>query len=282
MVYGENDVATISAELLKSLQRKLGVGRTRIYQLIQEQANEQVLSRDLAAISLAMQSGINVHRFATSSQLAEIRHARRGGGSPSGPLASVAQPVPTPTRRIATTRTRKKTGDKRTVLVVYGRNERARKALFDMLRAIGLSPMEFSTLVAKTKKGSPHISDALDAAFVAAQAVVVLFTPDDEAMLKKEFQKHDDPPTERRLTGQPRPNVLFEAGMAFGRIPDKTIVVHVGKIRPFSDVLGRHYIKLTSDEKPKRELARRLKTAGCAVETEGDDWLDDGGAFDVR
>ncbi len=104
--------------------------------------------------------------------------------------------------------------------------------------------MEWSTIIAKTKQGSPHISDALDAAFASADAVVVLLTPDDEAMLKKELQKRDDPAFEKRPTGQPRPNVLFEAGMAFGRHPDRTIIVHVGKIRPFSDVLGRHYIKL--------------------------------------
>jgi len=34
--------------------------------------------------------------------------------------------------------------------------------------------------------------------------------------------------------------VLFEAGLAMGRHPRKTVFVQVGKVKPFSDVGGRH------------------------------------------
>jgi len=64
-------------------------------------------------------------------------------------------------------------------------------------------------------------------------AVVVLFSPDDEAKLRAEFLKATDGPDERTLTGQPRPNVLFEAGMAFGSKPDNTVSVQLGEMRPF-------------------------------------------------
>src|SRR5437660_4599630 len=45
------------------------------------------------------------------------------------------------------------------------------------------------------------------------QAVVVLFSPDDEAKLRAEFITRSDGPGEKKLRGQPRPNVLFEAGL---------------------------------------------------------------------
>jgi len=38
-----------------------------------------------------------------------------------------------------------------------------------------------------------------------------VFTPDDEARLKQQFVRPSDPPLEKELTGQSRPNVLFEA-----------------------------------------------------------------------
>jgi len=52
----------------------------------------------------------------------------------------------------------------------------------------------------------------LDAAFGAAQAVVVLQTPDDVAYLHESLTYVGDPECTAQL--QPRPNVLFEAGMA--------------------------------------------------------------------
>src|SRR5215468_9339290 len=67
----------------------------------------------------------------------------------------------------------------RKVFVVHGRNRKARTAMFTFLRAIGLAPIEWSEAVKLTGEASPYIGNVLDAAFNAAQAVVVLLTPDD-------------------------------------------------------------------------------------------------------
>ena len=124
--------------------------------------------------------------------------------------------------------------DARDVFVVHGRNEKVRRALFDFLRSIDLHPLEWDELVKQTGKGSPYVGEILDAAFSGAQAVVVLFTPDDEVRLKKQFQANNDLTHETELTGQARPNVLFEAGMALARNQSRTILVELGTLRPFS------------------------------------------------
>src|SRR6185436_14515410 len=69
------------------------------------------------------------------------------------------------------------------------------------------------------------------------------------------------------------PNVLFEAGMSFGKYPNRTILVNVGSTRPFSDVVGRNLIYISNDVKKRQGLADRLRTAGCDVKTENrTDW----------
>lgn len=82
--------------------------------------------------------------------------------------------------------------------------------------------------MAATGKGSPYIGEILDEAFSKAQAVVVLMTPDDEGYLRQVFRSPGDPPHETKLTPQARLNVLFEAGMAMGRSPERTILVELG------------------------------------------------------
>ena len=74
------------------------------------------------------------------------------------------------------------------------------------------------------------------------------------------------------LTRQARPNVLFEAGMAFGRNPDSTILVQVGKVKPFSDVGGRHVLHLNYSYDARNEFVIKLRNAGCRVNTTGSDW----------
>ena len=162
--------------------------------------------------------------------------------------------------------------DAREVFVVHGRNLAVRDALFTFLRSMRLDPLEWSEAVQATGKTLPYTGEILDAAFSRAHAVVVLFTPDDEARLREPFRNASDPPHEVDLTGQARPNVLFEAGMAMGRSEDRTVLVELGTLRPFTDIGGRHTIRLDNTTQRRQELAQRLEAAGCPVNREGTDW----------
>lgn|GEM_PF-2463990 len=164
--------------------------------------------------------------------------------------------------------------DSRTIFVIHGRDERARKGLFDFLRSINLDPLEFSEAIRRTGKGSPYIGEVLDVAFSSAQAVVVLQTPDDVAYLHDSLTYPGDPETTAQR--QPRPNVIFEAGMAMGRDEDRVIIVEFGKVKTFSDIHGRHVIHLDNSIKSRQELATRLSTAGCDVKLTGTDWHETG------
>jgi predicted nucleotide-binding protein len=174
--------------------------------------------------------------------------------------------------RPATSQAETPQGDRRTVFVVHGRNKTARKSLFDFLRAVGLNPLEWSQAVRLTGDATPYVGEILDAAFAEAQAVVVLMTPDDEAALREPYRGQDEPPYEMQLTPQARPNVLFEAGMAMGRKPKRTVLVEVGRLRPFSDVGGRLVVRLDNSVERRHDLVQRLEAAGCEVNTTGRDW----------
>ncbi|HEV3316335.1 MAG TPA: nucleotide-binding protein [Candidatus Angelobacter sp.] len=157
-----------------------------------------------------------------------------------------------------------KPGNQR-VFVVYGRNERLRVALFTLLRALQLEPLEWTAVVEATGSPNPYMNEILKTGFRIAQAAIVLFTPDDEARLKKEFQKSDDPPYESDLYPQPRLNVVYEAGMAMALFPNQTIFVQVGDSRPFSDIAGIHYLRMDNSIAKRRDFASRLKRAGCST-----------------
>jgi len=162
--------------------------------------------------------------------------------------------------------------DARAVFVVHGRDTAARRAMCEFLRTIGLRVIERSEAVAATGKASPYIGEVLDCAFGMAQAVVVLVSGDDEARLREELLSTDDPDYEGKLTPQARPNVLFEAGMAFASHPNRTVIVELGELRPFSDIAGHHVLSFKGSSEDRHRLAQWLARAGCQVNCEGTDW----------
>lgn len=268
-------MARINRDLLDRLATRLGLSDSQVYRLIDAKVRTTHLPRHLAAIALAAERGINISKFASADDLAVMRQT-----------AVSAVPAPVVVRSGETGRSprgvrrRRSSGPRRserrrgnTVFVVHGRDTIARDAMFSFLRTIGLRPLEWSQAIRLVRQGSPYVGEILEAAFREAAAVVVLLTPDDEARLRSAFAKATDPAFERQLTGQARPNVLFEAGMAFGKDPNSTVLVQIGEVRPFSDVGGRHVVHLSNQAASRQELVTKLANAGCNVDTSGTDWL---------
>lgn len=268
-------MARINKQLLEKLQKKLGVGPSRIYALIDEKVRNAHLPRPLAAIAVAAEHGINISKYASPEDLSAIRQfAINAAPAPvvlqsPAPISKSVSRHTAKTKRVSGAVKRRGT----TVFVVHGRDLSARDAVFALLRSLGLRPLEWTQALKLTKKGSPYVGEVLDAAFSEAAAIIVLLTPDDEARLNTKFITSRDPQHERLLTGQARPNVLFEAGMAFGKNPNSTVLVQLGDTRPFSDVGGRHVLRLSNSPDSRQEFATKLANAGCNVDTTGSDWL---------
>jgi hypothetical protein len=160
------------------------------------------------------------------------------------------------------------TPDERVVAVAYGRDDEAREAMFAFLRALGLNPLEWEAAIAETGSAMPYSGDAVERAFARAQAVICLFTPDDEVLLHPELG--DAPAPEM----QPRPNVLLETGMALATHPAQTVIVELGQVREITNLSGRNTIRIGTDPTAAlNALASRLQNAGCAVSRTGGDWL---------
>lgn len=266
-------MAKINPKLLDAIMEKTGLSRAQAYARIQQAASAEYLPRDLAAIKVGAEVGVTINRFATTVELAQLRQAGSPVTPPNGP--STATAATTGPRGRSGAKNSKKTGKKgpNQVFVVHGRDSAAKEAMFAFLRSLGVKPIEWNSAISMSKKASPYIGQILDAGFSNARAVVVLLTPDDLARLRPELLSDADAAFERRETGQARPNVLFEAGRAFSSHPDRTVMVQLGKVRPFSDIAGRHVVQMTDDAAKRQELATKLENAGCDVDRSGTDWL---------
>ena len=268
-------MARIDPELFDRLQKKLGLGSVALYRRIQSTANKYMLERPEAALALAADLNLNISKYTTREQRQLIAGARHGGKALANIEPSNAAST-TPRARVAKKASRPKKAKSNAVFVVLGRNTKINRALFQFLRALGLSPIEWEQARTKTGKANPYIGEILKVGFEMASAVVVLLTPDDEVKLKLEFLTKDDDQFEGVWMGQARPNVLFEAGYAMGKYPEHTVLVQVGKMRPFSDISGRHVVRMTGAATARHALMGRLKSAGLEVNSEGTDWLSEG------
>lgn len=147
--------------------------------------------------------------------------------------------------------------------------------MFEFLRALGLHPLEWDHAIDEANEGNPYVGRVLDVVMEKAEAIVVLFSPDDLVELKPHFVKSGERSTEGKQQGQARPNVLFEAGLALGAYPDKTVMVSVGKVKDFSDIGGRHMVRLNDSTQSRNSFASRLAKK-CQVNRIGNDWMNAG------
>lgn len=278
-------------QLRADLQKRLNLSSRQLDRRIAQRENDRLLPRRLAMLSLARDANMALRKYASENELGALRGQDR---LDTDPPAVVAPAPPRTTRRIesagkATSARRralpakpKPAGARDKVFVVHGRDTAIRNAMFSFLRSVRLDPMEWGKALNATGKAQPSIPETVDAAFREVSAVVVLLTPDDLVVLKPRLQKAGDLEYEKRPTGQARPNVLFEAGLAFGRHPEATVLVMVGAVKPFTDVSGLHITRLDNTPESRSEFVDKLRRAGCDVDTDGRaDWYSEGN-FEIK
>lgn len=165
----------------------------------------------------------------------------------------------------------------RNVFIVHGRDSDNKEALCQLLRKMDVRPISW-TQASETAK-SQNTLDIVEAGMQMAQAVVVLFTPDDLAMLNQKFHAPSDGSDERQPTGQARPNVILEAGMAYAKAPDRTIFARVGNLRGISDIAGLNWINLDQSYDSRHRLRASLRKARVELDQDSDITAPDAGLF---
>jgi hypothetical protein len=78
---------------------------------------------------------------------------------------------------------------------------------------------------------------------------------------------------DRRLRGQPRQNVILEAGLAMGVDRRRVILVELGEIRRASDFEGLNVVRLTNAPATRNALRSRLQGAECEIDESAADWM---------
>jgi predicted nucleotide-binding protein len=163
--------------------------------------------------------------------------------------------------------------DPSSVFIIHGRHP-LRGELAHFIRSVGLNVIEMSDAKKETGMGTPYVGEIVDYALSRAQAVIALFTGDDLAQLRPELKGATEP--DEAPTPQPRPNVIYEAGIAHGKAPERLIIVEVGNLRGLSDLHGRHVIRLKNTTECRQDLLDQLEVCGCSVKRSGRDWLSAG------
>lgn len=163
--------------------------------------------------------------------------------------------------------------DPKKVFIVHGRNIAARNAIEQFVRVLGLEPLDFDR-VSSDLGGTPFIGDIVRDGLERAHGIIALFTPDEFSALRSDFRRVTDGGDEVQRW-QARPNVIFEAGMAYGLAPRRTVLVTLGtEVSLFSDVGGIHIVRLDNSIECRKLLRQKLIGVGCELDLVADSWTD--------
>lgn len=162
--------------------------------------------------------------------------------------------------------------DPKKVFIIHGRNTKARKAVEQFVRALGLVPIDFEQLAADS--GAAFVGEIVRTGLAQAQGIIALFTADEISHLRPDYHEPHDG-QEDKMRWQSRPNVIFEAGMAYGSAPERTILAVLGgQTKLFSDVKGLHLTYLSNSHDSRKRLRQKLIGAKCEVDLRSDAYDD--------
>jgi predicted nucleotide-binding protein len=162
------------------------------------------------------------------------------------------------------------TSDKKKVFIIHGRNKAARVAVEHFLNSLDLKPLDFDQLAADM--GTEFVGNIVLEGLKRAHGIVVLFTPDEFAALHPLLHEKPEHDPSR---WQSRPNVIFEAGIAFGIARGRSVLATMGSnVSLFSDVKGLHIARLDNTEDSRKKFRQKLIGTGCDVDQRADSYTD--------
>jgi predicted nucleotide-binding protein len=268
-------MAKINGTLLAKLMKKMTIGQARAYRIIQQRSLDSHVDSHVASLLVARDNGVNYAPYATAEDRAEMRQASASAHSSPAPTPAapaVASPLATG-KRLGKTKVRA-TKDN-SMFVVHGRDAKLNQDMYAFLSSIGIVPMEWDQAIKAAKGGAnPIVGDVISQAMEKVQGVMILLSPDEEAKIRPKFASQNDKTRGHHLKGfQPRPNVIFEAGLALGAHSDKTILVQVGTVRDISDIAGKHMVHLSDSFTDRKRLADRLASKlRFKIDLDGTTW----------
>jgi predicted nucleotide-binding protein len=160
-------------------------------------------------------------------------------------------------------------GDPERVFIIHGRNTVLVEEFRNWLSSLGLFAKPFEE-IRTDLGGAPSILEIVHRGIMEARAIIVLITPDEFATLRPELRGERDKTAEIERW-QARPNVLFEAGMAFVMAgKERTLLLVAGDAELFSDVSGIHYERVPTDAAARERLKKTLSSMGCKVRDTAD------------
>jgi predicted nucleotide-binding protein len=254
-------MAKINGALLAKLMKKMNIAQARAYRIIQQRSLDSHVDSHVASLLVARDNGVNYSPFATAEDRAEMRQASAPAHAPPPPPPAPPTAATRPAgKKLGKTKVRA-TKDN-SMFVVHGRDAKLNQDMYGFLSSIGIVPMEWDHAIKAAKGGAnPIVGDVISQAMEKVQGVMILFSPDEEAKIRPKFASQSDKNKGLHVKGfQPRPNVIFEAGLALGAHSDKTILVQVGNVRDISDIAGKHMVHLSDSFADRKRLADRLES----------------------
>jgi predicted nucleotide-binding protein len=153
-------------------------------------------------------------------------------------------------------------GKRSSVFLIHGRDIPVNQLVRSLLEKLDIHVIGWEKAVSLTGSAAPFVLDIVTAGMKAADAAVVLFTPDEDVSLVSELRETQESGCEGR---QSRPNVWIEAGMALALDRDAVVLIEYGNCRSASDLSGLHFLRFDTSQVDRflGILANRLRAAGC-------------------
>lgn len=157
----------------------------------------------------------------------------------------------------------KEENENKQLFIVYGHDKIAKEQLEYILQKLDIQTNQITNNTGMT------IIEALEKEISRVHAGIILLTPDDISLSKKDYEEHKDS-IEGYIHARARQNVILEMGMIMAKLGrENTIILSKAEVEIPSDIEG--VFRLQFRESPKeilKKLVERLEYCGFMIDKE--------------